>query len=219
MVPWATFDRRRFSVTEGDFAEYRSSPEVFRGFCANCGTSLTYRHERRVDEIDVALGTLDDPTSLRPAAHIWVRDELPWLPTGDGLPRFSTTVEEGARRVNAAPAGFHAVTPRIVARDAKGLVGFVRHVFGATGDYEEQRPSMVRIGDSVLLISEAGERRPMAAFLYVYVADTDAAHRRALEAGARSIEEPAVVEYGDRRSMIEDPWGNTWQIAMPPSDA
>jgi len=116
----------------------------------------------------------------------------------------------------AAPAGWHTVTPRIVARDAKSLVEFLERVFGASGDYRPDRPSEVRIGDSVIMVSDAGVRGPAPAFLYVYVDDVDETHRRALDAGARSIEPPAVMPYGDRRCMVEDRWGNTWQIARHP---
>jgi len=116
---------------------------------------------------------------------------------------------------NFAPEGRHTVTPRIVAEDAKGLVAFVRHVFDASGDYRENAPSDITIGDSIIMITDAGVRRPMPAFLYVYVADTDAAYQRALDAGAQSIEAPDETFYGDRRCMIEDRWGNTWQIATP----
>ena len=115
-----------------------------------------------------------------------------------------------------APEGRHTVTPRIVARDAKGLVGFLKHVFGAQGKYRESAPSEIRIGDSIVMISDAGVRPVMTAFLYVYVADTDATYRRALDAGARSLEEPAPMPYGDRRCMVEDKWGNTWQVATRP---
>ncbi|HYD45797.1 MAG TPA: VOC family protein, partial [Phenylobacterium sp.] len=48
---------------------------------------------------------------------------------------------------------------------------------------------------------------------YVYVPDTDATYQRALEAGARVIEPPSDMPYGDRRATLQDPWGNTWQIA------
>jgi PhnB protein len=117
-------------------------------------------------------------------------------------------------RPPAAPRGWHTVTPRIVAHGADQLVQFVTHVFGATGGYRHALPSEIRIGDSVVMISEAGERRPVGAFLYVYVDDTDATYRRALAAGATAVEEPADMPYGDRRGMVTDPWGNTWQIAM-----
>jgi uncharacterized glyoxalase superfamily protein PhnB len=71
----------------------------------------------------------------------------------------------------------------------------------------------MRIGDSIVLVSDASARRAMSAFLYVYVPDADATYRRALAAGARSLEAPADLPYGDRRCMVEDEWGNTWQIA------
>lgn len=111
------------------------------------------------------------------------------------------------------PEGWHTVTPRIVASGAEHLVEFLRQVFGATGDYRPDLPSVIRIGDSMVMVSDAGIRNSMPAFLYVYVDDTDETYRRALQAGARSLEEPANMPYGDRRGMVEDRWGNTWQIA------
>jgi PhnB protein len=89
----------------------------------------------------------------------------------------------------------------------------MRRASCATGDYRTSVPSEIRIGDSVIMISDAGERRPMTAFLYVYVDDADATFRTAIAAGARAIEVPMDTPYGDRRGMVEDSWGNTWQIA------
>jgi hypothetical protein len=86
------------------------------------------------------------------------------------------------------------------------MVEFVKHVFAATGDYRRDMPSVISIGDSMIMISEAGIRKPTASFLYAYVADTDEAYRQALPAGARSLEEPTNVPYGDRRGMFEDQW-------------
>ena len=120
--------------------------------------------------------------------------------------------------VRAAPAGWHTVTPRIVAHDASELVKFVCDVFDAVGKYDPASPSVVTIGDSRVMISEAGARDPKTAFLYIYVSDPDLAYRRALEHGASSIEEPFDTPYGDRRCMVEDKWGNTWQIAVYKGD-
>jgi uncharacterized glyoxalase superfamily protein PhnB len=86
-------------------------------------------------------------------------------------------------------------------------------VFDATGDYHAERPTELRIGESMLMISGSSDRDVMPAFLYVYVEDTDATYRRAVDAGATSIEDPRETPYGDRRAMIRDSWGNTWQIA------
>lgn len=113
------------------------------------------------------------------------------------------------------PDGWHTVTPRIVAQNARGLVEFLAHVFGATGEVQEDRPSVIRLGDSIVMISDAGIRPPTPAFLYVYVNDTDATYRRAIEAGAHAVEEPFDTPYGDRRCMVKDEWGNLWQVATP----
>jgi len=113
------------------------------------------------------------------------------------------------------PAGWPTVTPRIFTKDAENLVAFLKSVFDATGEFSESRPADMRIGDSVVMVSGTAERDSAEAFLYVYVEDADAVYHRAVAAGATSLEEPADVPYGDRRAMVEDPWGNTWQIATP----
>lgn len=90
-VAWGTFERGSFRVTRGTLAEFCSSKPVVRGFCASCGSCLTYRHEARPDEIDVTLATLDDARQLAPRMHVWVADKLPWVRIDDGLPQFPGT--------------------------------------------------------------------------------------------------------------------------------
>jgi len=114
---------------------------------------------------------------------------------------------------NALPKGWHTVTPRLVAQDAAKLVRFLKDAFGASGEYREDVPSLMTIGDSIVMVSGAGRRRALASFLYLYVEDTDDTYRRALKAGAISVEAPLETPYGDRRAMITDPCGNEWQIA------
>ena len=71
---------------------HRSAPQVTRGLCSDCGTALTYEHERRAGEIDVTLASFDEPSRFSPQAHIWVEDKLPWISIDDGLPQFQKTV-------------------------------------------------------------------------------------------------------------------------------
>jgi PhnB protein len=111
------------------------------------------------------------------------------------------------------PDGWHNVTPRIVTEDVAGLIEFLKRAFGAAGEVRVDAPSIMRIGDSIVMVSSAGPRTSMAAFLYVYVDDADSTYRRALEAGGRVIEAPTDMPYGDRRATVEDRWGNIWQIA------
>ena len=120
-------------------------------------------------------------------------------------------LQEGARAFT--PVGWHTVTPRIVARDAEKLVAFLTQVFGARGAYAGTTPTELVLGTSRILVSDAGFRDPMPAFLYVYVEDADVIYQRAVDLGARSIEAPFDTPYGDRRCTVEDQWRNLWQIA------
>jgi uncharacterized glyoxalase superfamily protein PhnB len=111
------------------------------------------------------------------------------------------------------PDGWRTITPRSVTRDVRGLAGFIKAVFEAAGEDRIGAPTELKIGDSIVKISGEGEREAMPAFLYVYVTDADETYRRAIALGARSIEEPRNTPYGDRRAMVQDSWGNKWQIA------
>jgi uncharacterized glyoxalase superfamily protein PhnB len=86
------------------------------------------------------------------------------------------------------------------------MVAFLKRVFGAVGKIHDSAPSEIRIGDSRILVSSTDFRKSMPACFYVYVADADAVYARALAAGARSLEEPQEMPYGDRRCMVRDPW-------------
>jgi PhnB protein len=114
----------------------------------------------------------------------------------------------------ATTEGWHTLTPRVFTHDVAGLVAFLRTVFAAEGEVYVGRPTELRIGDSMLMVSDGGGiRQPLGSFLYVYVKDTDASFRRAVGAGAKALEAPLDTPYGDRRATIEDAWGNSWQIA------
>jgi len=111
------------------------------------------------------------------------------------------------------PPGWPTVIPRLSVDSPEDAVRFIKQVFDADGSYTADRPTELRIGDSLIMVGGTAERAPAKAFLYVYVSDTDETYRKALELGAKSIEAPAEMPYGDRRGMIEDSWGTRWQIA------
>lgn len=92
VVAWATYDRASFCVTQGDVHFYNSSPGVTRGICSACGTSISYEHVDRADEIDLTLNCLDDPSAPVLKAHIWTEDKQPWFETGDELPVYKKTI-------------------------------------------------------------------------------------------------------------------------------
>jgi len=120
------------------------------------------------------------------------------------------------------PAGLGTVTPFLHPRGADRLIDFLRQAFAAETMMVERGPdetikhAMLRVGRSVVEMGEAhGEWQPMPTMFYLYVDDVDAAYRRALAAGAASMEEPAVQPYGERRAAVRDAFDNQWYLAAP----
>jgi hypothetical protein len=85
MVTWASFARDRFRFTHGQPQEFVRDGRR-RGFCARCGTSLTFLLNAEADQIDVTVSSFDRPEAVWPTAHTWVEDRLPWIRLADGLP-------------------------------------------------------------------------------------------------------------------------------------
>ena len=122
--------------------------------------------------------------------------------------------------VNPIPEGYHTVTPYLIVEGAAGLLDFAKSAFGAEERFRMAAPdgsighAEVMIGDSIVMLADAGEEWPARpAFIYLYVEDCDAMYERALAAGATSVREPADQFYGDRNATVRDSVGNTWGIA------
>jgi PhnB protein len=108
---------------------------------------------------------------------------------------------------------------------AEPVMDFLKRAFGAEELGRHTAPDgvihhlMLKIGTSYLEMGEAhGPYQPMQSMFYLYVPDCDAVYRRALAAGAKSMQEPADQPYGDRTSAATDPFGNTWYIATHVKD-
>jgi PhnB protein len=122
--------------------------------------------------------------------------------------------------VKPIPEGYHSVTPYLAVEGADKLLEFVKRAFDAADRECMRRPdgtihhAEVKIGDSIVMLAEAsGQWKPRPSTLYLYVNDTDETYRRAIEAGATSLMEPANQFYGDRNAGVQDPSGNFWWIA------
>ncbi|MGB0012700.1 MAG: VOC family protein [Candidatus Sulfotelmatobacter sp.] len=143
-----------------------------------------------------------------------------------------TTGPEGGRmdekarqpRVNPIPRGFYRVTPYIVTADGDAMLEFAKNAFGAevtlraVGEGAGGIHGEVRIGDTMLMMGGGVPGKPFAAdpkttALHIYVEDTDAAYKKALQAGAMTINEPQDHDYGERGASVKDPFGNFWYIA------
>jgi hypothetical protein len=81
--------KSELSWTRGAPATYASSNVAERGFCASCGTPLTFAYADK-DTIEVTTGSLDDPEAAPVSEHFGVESRLSWLQLCDGLPEHRT---------------------------------------------------------------------------------------------------------------------------------
>jgi len=128
-------------------------------------------------------------------------------------------------KVKYIPEGHHTVSPYLVVPGVAQLIEFTKQVFGATEVYASKRPdgtvqhAEVRIGDSIVMMGEGGPGgKHFPGMLHLYVEDADAVYQRAIQAGAKSVREPADQPYGDRSGGVEDAFGNQWWISTHVKD-
>jgi hypothetical protein len=86
-VAWFTVKRADFTLLTGEPASFRSSDHGTRTFCPHCGTQVTFQSTHNPDEIDVTIGSLDEPERVPPRDHTHVSSRLPWVDLG-ALPAF-----------------------------------------------------------------------------------------------------------------------------------
>lgn len=69
---------------------YRSTqdvtPNVHRGFCQECGASLFW-DPRGQDFVYISAGSLDPPTGVKGAGHIWLSEAGDYYEIDDDLPK------------------------------------------------------------------------------------------------------------------------------------
>jgi hypothetical protein len=76
----------RFRWTRGQPSFFASSTAATRGFCAACGTPLSFAYNggRRMN---VTVGSLDEPERAGPnRSHFAAESRLSWVPICDGAP-------------------------------------------------------------------------------------------------------------------------------------
>lgn len=126
------------------------------------------------------------------------------------------------------PAGYHTLTPYLIARDAVRAIDFYIAAFGAKELFRladkngKIGHAELEIGDSRIMLADEfpdfGALAPPSVggtpvCLHLYVADVDTAFARAIAAGATELRAVADQFYGDRRGMLADPFGHHWSIA------
>lgn len=119
------------------------------------------------------------------------------------------------------PPGFTTLFPYLFVQGARAYLDFLAEGLGGEILDVHDRPdglvanAQIRFGDTVIMVSDAGEgRAPTRGTYYLYVGDADAAMARGLAAGGSEEMEVADRDYGDRQGGLRDPAGNIWWISQ-----
>jgi hypothetical protein len=73
--------------TRGEPKRFRSSNFVSRGFCAECGTPLTYE---AMDGVAIAAGAFDDPSLVAPTVQFGIEGKIDFVDRLHTLPGLRT---------------------------------------------------------------------------------------------------------------------------------
>jgi hypothetical protein len=86
--------------TRGEPASFASSNVAERGFCAQCGTPLTYRF-KGADRVSVTIGSLDRADEISPVKQFGFETRLPWLAGALDLPLADFRAALGCERIES----------------------------------------------------------------------------------------------------------------------
>jgi PhnB protein len=138
-----------------------------------------------------------------------------------------------ANSVKPIPNGMYTLTPHIVVTDMSRAIDFYESAFdGKRLDiihdvHGKPITGSIKIGDSVLLLSEHLPRRRcqspehlggQSAIIHIYTDDVDAFWSRALAAGAKECLALNDVFWGERYGQLADPFGHLWSVSSRKED-
>ena len=129
--------------------------------------------------------------------------------------------------VATPPQNMPRISPYLYYEDVAGALAWLSRAFGLKERMRMPGPdgrvahAEMEFQDGVVMMGhpDPDYRNPkrlgaVTQSLYIYTDEIDKHFRRAKEAGARIIEEPADQFYGDRRYAAEDPEGHVWFFAQ-----
>lgn len=130
--------------------------------------------------------------------------------------------------VKPIPDGYHSVQPYLMFQNTSAAIDFYRSAFSAHERFSMKTPegrvshAEIEIGNSVLMMADENSGLEAWAIdhfggspvsFLIYTEDCDAMYKQSLDAGAKSLREPADQPYGDRMAGVRDPFGYRWFLA------
>jgi uncharacterized glyoxalase superfamily protein PhnB len=139
--------------------------------------------------------------------------------------------------VQPIPPGHEGLIPHLVCERCSDAIEFYKKAFGAEEIQRVPAPdgrrimhAAIRIGNSfVFLVDDfpefcGGKSETALALkgtpvtIHRYVANCDAAIKRALDAGAKILMPAQDMFWGDRYGVVTDPYGHKWSFATHVKD-
>ena len=139
---------------------------------------------------------------------------------GTSKGRKPARVAKKPAKVSWLAKGYPVLSSVTVLDDCAQAIDWYKKVLGARQRLRMDMPGgnvahcELGFGDAVLMLGSPMPPQfpPKKASLAIYVKNCDAIYKDALNAGARSMQEPADQFYGDRNARFEDPFGNEWSV-------
>lgn len=138
-----------------------------------------------------------------------------------------------ATKAKAIPDGYHGATPYLVVKDAAKALEFYQKAFGAKEVMRMGEPggrighAEIKIGEALVMLSDEfpdfGNLGPQSiggtpVSMMLYVEDVDGFVNKAVAAGAKILKPVENQFWGDRTSLLQDPFGHKWYFATHVED-
>jgi uncharacterized glyoxalase superfamily protein PhnB len=126
--------------------------------------------------------------------------------------------------VRPIPEGFHNVTPSLVVNCCETYRLREKGSFGGQEVRRMPPPggkmmhAEVKIGHSIVMLSDAVAQSPNIRALFLYVNDVETTYRRAVRAVATPRSKPTNMFWGDRVAEVRDQCGKHWSLAVHKGD-
>jgi PhnB protein len=135
--------------------------------------------------------------------------------------------------VKAIPDGYYSLTPYLVVSGASEALEFYKKAFGAVETVRMPGPggrimhAEVKIGNSMLMLADENPERGAlspatlggaACSVMLYTDNVDATFKAAIAAGAKEVQPPTDMFWGDRMGNLKDPFGHNWAVATHKED-
>jgi hypothetical protein len=92
-LPLVSVRGAKLTWTRGEPKRFQSSNHGYRGFCADCGTPLTYEAP---DGVALTIAAFDDPAEIAPRIQWGVEAKLPYVDAVRDLPGEETMADQDA---------------------------------------------------------------------------------------------------------------------------